>query len=83
MGWSPIFGRSSVALLKKTISCVNKPGGTMRHSASRRDMEWGRILVELWALCLHHNERIFKGRPALTNGSFRKWRDLCHAGVEG
>ena len=52
----------------------------LRHDTPMRETEWGRILAVLWAMWLHRNERAGLCRPI---GSFRKWKDLCHAGVEG
>ena len=46
-------------------------------------MEQGSILAVLWAIYLHHNELVFKGTDALTDGVIQEWKDLCLSGVEG
>ena len=39
-------------------------------------MERGRILAVVWAVWLHHNERVFKGRTGSTDGVIHEVQGL-------
>ena len=41
----------------------------------------GKNLGRAMGSWLHHNEWLFKGGLGRLMGSFRKWKDLCYAGI--
>ena len=58
---------------QQTISRVNTTSETsfwesFRRSGGRSRVEGVRILVGLWAIELHQNDKLFDGRPASTHG---------------